>query len=148
MTVTQRPSRSSTSSQSQPTATISSSSRATNTPITTNDNKKPTLHEQLDQAEAAIRKTRDATAQLHYWWRQHLFRLSCMVFLLCFYQARKPSEACIRNIKVRFVITVGRAVNHAMDVSFPSIATGIFLYTMLHCPTLSLDLFSSSSIPL
>lgn len=101
MPATQRPSRSSASSQSQqpqqqpPTTESSISTGSTSNTI------KPTLREQLDQAEVAIRKTRDATAQLHYWWRQHLFRLSCMVFLLCFYQARKPSEACIRNIKVR-----------------------------------------------
>ncbi|KAI2492183.1 hypothetical protein MHU86_22379 [Fragilaria crotonensis] len=107
MTATQRPSRSSASSrQSQPTPTTnvaaddnntSNSAAVTNTNTTSNS--KPTLQEQLDKAEAAVRKTRDATAQLHYWWRQHLFRLSCMVFVLCFYQARKPSEACIRNIK-------------------------------------------------
>ena len=62
---------------------------------------KPTLEEQLDKAEYAVRKSKYAAAQVHYWWRQHLFRLSLLVFLLSFHQARRPSEACIQNIKVR-----------------------------------------------
>jgi hypothetical protein len=62
---------------------------------------KPTLEEQLDKAEYAVRKSKYAAAQVHYWWRQHLFRLSLLVFLLCFHQARRPSAACIQNIKVR-----------------------------------------------
>ena len=76
---------------------------------------KPTLEEQLDQAEYAVRKSKYAAAQVHFWWRQHLFRLSLLVFLLCFHQARRPSAACIQNIKVRTTKTIVHLWNASMS---------------------------------
>jgi hypothetical protein len=67
---------------------------------TTATSTKPSLADQLDRAEVAVLKARDATAQLHVWWRQHLFRLSLLVLLLCLHQTQKPSAECIKNIKV------------------------------------------------
>lgn len=62
---------------------------------------KLSLQDQLDRAEEAVLKSRDTTAQLHVWWRQHLFRLSMLVLLLSLHQTQVPSTECIKNIKVR-----------------------------------------------
>ena len=62
---------------------------------------KASLQDQLDKAQAHVEQCRDATLKLHIWWRQYLFGLNILVFLLCFRQAQIPSAACIKNIKVR-----------------------------------------------
>lgn len=79
------------------TATTSSVTAATTTTSTAT----ASLLETLIVAENKARNALRGTAQLHQWWRQHLYRLSCLVILLCFFQLRKPSEECILNIKVR-----------------------------------------------
>jgi hypothetical protein len=62
------------------------------------------IEDQLIQAEVAVLKARDGTAQLHAWWKRHLFAMSMLVLLLSFQAAQKPSAACIANIKVRSLI--------------------------------------------
>jgi hypothetical protein len=79
------------------TASTSSTTSATTTTSTAT----ASLLETLTVAENKARNALRGTAQLHQWWRQHLYRLSCLVILLCFFQLRKPSEECILNIKVR-----------------------------------------------
>lgn len=83
--------------------------KATQRPSAAVDNKKKddeqqkaSLQEQLDKAQAHVEQCRDATLKLHIWWRQYLFGLNILVFLLCFRQAQIPSAACIKNIKVSY----------------------------------------------
>lgn len=59
-----------------------------------------TLEQQLDRAEIAVRKAKDATAYLQDQWRNHLFRLSFLVLLVSFNQSRTPMQECMNNIKV------------------------------------------------
>jgi hypothetical protein len=58
------------------------------------------LEEQLDRAEVAVQKARDATAYLHQQWRDHMFRLSFLVLLISFHMCRLPMSECMKNIKV------------------------------------------------
>jgi hypothetical protein len=58
------------------------------------------LEEQLDRAEVATQRARDATAYLHRKWRDHMFRLSFLVLLISFHMCRLPMSECMKNIKV------------------------------------------------
>ena len=58
------------------------------------------LEVQLDRAEVAVRKARDATAYLQDQWRTHLFRISFLVLFVAFHQCRQPMMECMTNIKV------------------------------------------------
>lgn len=60
-----------------------------------------TLDEQLDRAEVAVKRAKDATAYLHQQWREHMFRLSLLVLIISFYMCRLPMSECMTNIKVR-----------------------------------------------
>lgn len=64
------------------------------------ERKEESLEEQLDRAEVAVRKARDATAYLHDQWRTHLYRISFLVLLVSFHQCRLPMNECMTNIKV------------------------------------------------
>lgn len=59
------------------------------------------LEEQLDKAESAVTRARDATAQLHKQWRDHMLRISLLVIVLAFSQCRQPMRECMNNIKAR-----------------------------------------------
>mmetsp|Transcript_49394 Transcript_49394/g.73641 ORF Transcript_49394/g.73641 Transcript_49394/m.73641 type:complete len:267 (-) Transcript_49394:16-816(-) len=57
------------------------------------------LHTEIDKAEAAVVQARNATAQLHVWWKTHLFRMSLLVLALALNQSLRPTKLCISNIK-------------------------------------------------
>jgi hypothetical protein len=100
------------------------------------------LLETLSVAEDKARNALRGTLQLHHWWRQHLYRLSWLVILLCFFQLRKPSEECIRNIKVRSFV---RSFVHSFVRSFVhSFIRSFTIRFLLFCLFVCLRLYNPS----
>ena len=64
------------------------------------------LMKEVDNAEAQLLQSRFATAQLHVFWRTHLFRMSLLVLAIAFNQCRTPTIECMKNMKVGDTISM------------------------------------------